>query len=629
MLTKGLLIGSPTEGLTGCENDIALMKEVLSQPGAQLDVRYGKEATRDSILTGYRALIESAGSDDTVIVYYSGHGGIIANPEAGKPGEPNHYQCIVPWDFAPPWGAEFRGITGMELSELLAALTQKTKNVTVILDCCHSARMSRSLGARSRALRDPLPGDIRAHLARLRAAGIALKSGGPEGNPDAVRLVACGMFQSAWEYPSEGGNVCGAMTEAFHRAFREAEGSRVTWEALGRRVRDRVLSQFSAQRPEIEGPVTRYLFSTEVREKDGRLGVLQRPSGVFLQGGLVMDVRVGDTYDLYPQADNKPPFARAEVKRVGPATSLLALTPASAEIPEGAQAVLVKRTAGRAPISLADPEPVRSALARAVESCPLTKVAEENDTPLATLLVREGRLEIRDRSDALLSSPASVAAALPTLGASLRSIAIASAMRKLEGCPAAPFTREDYLITWGVVRDGQEVPLEQVGARLKSGASMFIRIENRGARTLYFTVFDIGVSQKVSLLSDSLPSGVPLVPGDPPYVLGLDESYVLSGWPVDWPQQVPVHRERDGGAREEELVVLITDRPQDFRPAETEGVRSLGKGRALTTGELDFAQIFSAVTREVDPKVPPAAYQVEHIQFYLEPPQEGAEPAGH
>ncbi|HYS34058.1 MAG TPA: hypothetical protein VEO01_00275, partial [Pseudonocardiaceae bacterium] len=67
---------------------------------------------------------------------------------------------------------DLRGITAIELSVLQARLTRRTRNVTVILDCCHAAHQSRRHDLRVRALYHPTYLDVAEHNAMLSAMGL-------------------------------------------------------------------------------------------------------------------------------------------------------------------------------------------------------------------------------------------------------------------------------------------------------------------------------------------------------------------------------------------------------------------------------------------------------------------------
>jgi hypothetical protein len=264
-MRRALVIGAETFGLQGVEPDVEDMTAALLERDFQVDVYVGPAADRKGILDAYRRLIGLTERDDAAVVYFAGHGGYVRpdHDEVAEPGD-NRRQFIVPTDFAESSIGDFRGVTAVELSVLLAELTEKTDNAAVILDCCHSAVMSRDVGqARVRQV-GAVRADLDDHFRRARAAGLRVDLPRPDGNRRAVRLVACGQEQGAYELPGAGpkGRVNGVLTSAFVQALRENEGRRVTWAGLLPRVRQLVHRQYPHQLPSVEGPFDRVLFET-------------------------------------------------------------------------------------------------------------------------------------------------------------------------------------------------------------------------------------------------------------------------------------------------------------------------------------------------------------------------------
>src|SRR5262245_16575001 len=136
MARRALLIGSPMGGLTGPMPDVFRMKKALEARGFEITLCGDGDATRAGILGSCEALIAKASSDAAALVYYPGHGG------RGRLRGGRDYQYIVPMDFERS-ASGYRGIVSLELSAMLKRLTDKTRNVTVVLDCCHSAHMTR------------------------------------------------------------------------------------------------------------------------------------------------------------------------------------------------------------------------------------------------------------------------------------------------------------------------------------------------------------------------------------------------------------------------------------------------------------------------------------------------------
>lgn len=159
---RALLIGSQVHGLRGVDNDLDEMIRVLPMWGFQrsaVAVCRGALATRDGILSSIAKFIAATAPGDAVLLYYAGHGCRAENMDlAGTTwrGGRRLPDFIVPVDFDDSAEGDFRGILSLELSMSLAQLAQKTPNITVIMDCCHSGTMVRS--AKRQVLRTMRPG---------------------------------------------------------------------------------------------------------------------------------------------------------------------------------------------------------------------------------------------------------------------------------------------------------------------------------------------------------------------------------------------------------------------------------------------------------------------------------------
>ena len=147
---RALLIGSPYGGLLGPLRDVNRMASVLQKHGFEIAECCDSMATRVCVLKAWSSFNSNSSPDDTLVIYYSGHGGILESPlrvnaslERPEDDRPWRYQFVVPVDFSQSTKDDFKGILDVELSYMLRESTNHTKNVTIIFDCCHSGRMSR------------------------------------------------------------------------------------------------------------------------------------------------------------------------------------------------------------------------------------------------------------------------------------------------------------------------------------------------------------------------------------------------------------------------------------------------------------------------------------------------------
>ncbi|PYH87106.1 hypothetical protein BO82DRAFT_360219 [Aspergillus uvarum CBS 121591] len=315
---RALLIASPIHGLRGPLNDVETIARVLERQSFQIIRCCGPNATRNGILTAWRNLIDTSTTGDAVTIYYSGHGGLVKSSE---PDTDIHrpLQFILPFDYDKSTDDDFRGILEIELSHLLLETTEKTDNVTIILDCCHAGRMARhprhGRRANPKRIADVQYRNLRQHLTQLRQSGHLARELDPFGNPNAVRVMAAAATETAWECEGPEGEWTGALTNALASAIDEAGQRQVSWRSTLLRVHELVHVQFPQQHPVAEGPDTRLLFATQRIASSAVLLKMQGNDPV-LQSGYVSGVHKGDVYVLMP-AGHEVPDSRF---RIGEAT---------------------------------------------------------------------------------------------------------------------------------------------------------------------------------------------------------------------------------------------------------------------------------------------------------------------
>lgn len=631
MAKRALLIGSQTAGLSGAESDAEAVADLLQHLGFTTDLCIGKNATRQGILGRYERLIADAVEGDTIAIYYSGHGGLAANPNyrplvAEGISEPQYYQFIVPTDMNETSEGDFRGITSLELSVLLAKLTGKTKNVTVVLDCCHAARMSRDPDLTPKALPRPWFAGVASHLDKLGAEGILTTHVHVESNPDAVRLVAAGPNESAYEYTNATGQPIGMLTESFLIAMKEAQGQKVSWHNIGTRVRRRVLSMTPIQRPEVEGPADRLLFELETVEQTGVLPVMLHGSVAELQGGRLLGISVGDKYAIAPMGVEKPTseneIATATVTQVAGGSSKLDVEfrPGHTDIPSGANAFPVSTTLPKLAVKIKATGEKEILIRKAIEASQHVRVAADDDPAdvLAEVVVAEEKIDLRDRSGLSMLEPKPFSEeAISLTVTNLDKFAQVQTLLELRSGEGPNKLNIPYKIEWGRVVDGKPQPSAESGALLFDGDRVYIRIANHGEGwkdKLYVSVFDVGLSGKVALLTASEPSGVEILP-QREYVLGHREYEGLVGLKLGWPKTgVP----RDT-VRTESLIVIVSDAPQDLRALEQKEMRDVPLG--MSSLQKVLGQIMQGAKRDVEPDahIADVRYSVNHISFLLNP----------
>jgi hypothetical protein len=626
MAKRALLLGSQTGGLLGTENDLKAMVNALEPRGFVTTVHRDEEATRQGILDAYQELIKQSESGDCILVYFSGHGARAKNPdydENNPANSPAYHQFIVPTDIYDSTDTDFRGITSHELSHLLSRLTAKTRNVTVILDCCHSALMSRGP---QQFMPKALPREwyvgVTAHLQQLRAQGIDV-SGRPPGNPHAVGIVACGPNQSAYEYGSDSGRRMGILTESLCIALEEAGRlENIDWRSIEVRLRERSQAVFPAQRPVIEGPVARMLFDLREVEHRDSLSVVKRDNHWILEGGRIFGINKGDQYAIMPigssEIDQSKRIAIATVTAVGGATSQLVFTyePGQRDLAQTAVAFPVAKATKPFYVRLVAQEKDGSLLSTAImKSSQLELTTEIDSAECTTARIEAGRIKLFDNTGILLfEDKQNDAEGVSQTVANLRALARAQSMRNLRGGEGPSKLDASMEITWGLVQGGEEHTLPLQGAVVHVGESVFIRVVNRGTGRVWVSLFDVGLAGKLTLLNSNLaPLGVELAP-DEDYIFGMKQGKV-QGQSLSWPAGLPKEQPRP-----ESIVLLVMDREQDLRPLQQAGMRSVPRGRGSELQQL-LQQVESGQMRDMNPDQPQTdlKYDVRHITFFVDP----------
>ena len=569
MTRRALVLGSQIEGLKGVDNDTRRMAAWLAEHDFAVDLRVGADATRAGMLAGYDRLIASSNPGDAAVVYYCGHGFYESVPHEGR-----SWQCIVPTDLRQSTVDDWRGITAWELSIKQTELTNRTPNVTVILDCCHSAQLSRNesvVGAIPRALPHPVTTGFDHHLQALREAHKEkFDAVDPIGNQHAVRLVACGQSETAFECPDGDGEYHGAFTEALIAVLNQAGDAPASWASLIGAVRARVLRQFRRQRPDVEGPSRRRPFTLAEHDDIHAVAVRAIDGRFRLSTGRLTGAAVGDVYGILPddaatQDYDTDALAQVEITEVHATISHARQTTASADIPSDAVAVPIRRRVTRWPVATEGPATPRAMIDAALEASPTLRPARPGEHAIASVRIERDAVTLEDATGPL-GPPLPLEGGLSSVLAQLANLGVAQGLRELEG-EHGVFASE-LSIELGVVHDGQPRRLPHHGGQLQLRDRYYLNVERRGPRTLFAHVLAINARGKITLLTQFSRGGVVLDRDKPSLNLGLRQDGTLGGVGMRWPDGLPV----SSGPRLTELVVLATPMTSDLSGLETRDV---------------------------------------------------------
>jgi hypothetical protein len=133
-----LFIGSNYKGNTAkipelnlCEADATFLKEKIQKNGKFKDIKVllGTMVTRDNVKNAIKAIGKQAGKDDSVIIYFSGHGMYMKDAKA-KNGMRNYLICY-----------DRPHISDEELNEFLSEIS--SPKTVMVMDCCYSGGIAK------------------------------------------------------------------------------------------------------------------------------------------------------------------------------------------------------------------------------------------------------------------------------------------------------------------------------------------------------------------------------------------------------------------------------------------------------------------------------------------------------
>lgn len=328
--------------LKGCVNDVERFKSTLvgkfGFDAATIVTLRNAQATRAGILAAFETLISQAAAGDTVLIHYSGHGS--RQQDVSNDEDDGWDETLVPHDSRQ--GTVF-DISDDELNGILARITAKTPNVTVVLDSCHSGSATRG-GAEVRRVRD----DFRRPPPQQGAPASRGAEGVDDFRPkDAVYALITGSRPNELsnEFDVDGLRQ-GALTYFLTRALMAAPPG-ATYRSIMEAVSVNVTNAFPSQHPQLEGAGDRVLFDVKQVLSQPYFLVHPQGAGARIEGGRLMGLSIGSELNVYPPGTltfTGPPAARVRV--TGGSTSLAsdAEILSGGPIPSAARAVVKTRT---------------------------------------------------------------------------------------------------------------------------------------------------------------------------------------------------------------------------------------------------------------------------------------------
>jgi hypothetical protein len=589
--------------LEGCVNDARLMASILQDrfgfEESDIASLHNEEATRVGILKQMNALAERVGKDDVVIFHFSGHGSRrrSTDPEEATGKD----STIMPHDSGRHPKANL-DISDKEINAWLHRLAEKTRNITLTFDCCHSGTITRdAFGARVRAIPDD---DRTLEDMGLEEQSFAPATRGERGKGGWLAISNAYVVMSGcrddeyaheFSFPTDDGAGRGGALTHFLTGALMAATSGTTYRDVFEIARQEVNTRFPSQNPQIEGTQDRELFGLREIEPIRFVAV----SGVdgdtiTLKGGAAHGLHVGSVWAVHPpgtkKTDGREPLALLDITKVNALHSEATQRAVTGEIVVGARCVEHTPSLDQYRLSVdltAAAEASAEALKEAIEKSDLLEPtgADAGDVRVYTL---DARGEAND-SDPLpqlgaVETPSlAVVNAEGTLAMPLRpqdaTDSVSVIVRNLEGMsryrnalalsnPDSTLDvdfniyREDANGEWELANGGEAV--------LTEGDSLCFELVNHEPNTVFFSVLVFELTGSVKLLFPSNKTSEMLAAGQTVRLGGGAKRLRLS---------VPDEFVGDRGT--DTLKAFITREEADFTWLQQEGVRSVGARSAL------------------------------------------------
>jgi hypothetical protein len=277
--------------LRGSVRDVESVRERLTDavaPGTipHTVVLTDGDATREAVIAALRGHLGRAGSRDTALFWFSGHGSEAIAPQWCWFLEPGAMvQTLVCADSRRPGVPD---LWDKELSVLLDTVAERAGHVAVVLDSCHSDGATRTLidqepAARTRSVEPAAPRTATSFIREVRDRAAS------DRQPEHVVLAACRSFETAQELPIDGG-IRGVFTWALLDGLRRL-GPGATYRELLTAAQTGVELHSRQQVPQLRPAVSPLADQVFLGGKAGRPGTGIRmrhtPEGWEIDAGAV------------------------------------------------------------------------------------------------------------------------------------------------------------------------------------------------------------------------------------------------------------------------------------------------------------------------------------------------------
>jgi len=522
------------------------------------------EATHAGIIAAIQNhLIARAQAGDIVVFHYSGHGSQMRDVTGKQISGLD--ETIVPYDSRDPEGKIF-DISGAELHPLLVQLTAKTRNVTFILDSCHSGSLVR--GARVRTI----PADTRTPPP-LPQAGSGLSRGtssvGDEKTSSFAFISAATSRESAFEHFADGKDH-GALTYFLTRQLRSA-GAGATYRDIMDGVAGNVTANYPAQHPSLEGiDADQFVFG------DGsslsRTYTMASPSAldarrVTLSIGQVQGATVGSLYDVYSPGTKKftapeKPVARVQLVSVDALASEASLVSGAKPLP-ASRAIEREHRYGHLQMRLLidglENSPTLQAINGILQTLPFIEIVDKASLCNMQLKETGRKIQTLAADSTTLSTPVSI----DDPSAVNRIVGQVKAWAKWFNVLSIRNSRSDIDLQFTLQGSQTRDPMARVARPdmgVKEGEKIDATIKNNSERDVYIAMLDLSSDGSISVVYPT-EQGVKEV-----LKPGMKLTRTLTTF-------VPKGR----SVVTDILKVFASYKPIDLSPLSQEGIRSIGE----------------------------------------------------
>jgi Caspase domain len=495
--------------LAGSINDVEDMKAILvgkfEFPSENILVLKDGQATHAGIIAAIQThLIAKAKKDDIVVFHYSGHGSQMKDVTGKKISGLD--ETIVPYDSRDPDGQVF-DISGAELHGLLLQLAAKTKNITFILDSCHSGTLVRA--ARAARIRS-IPPDERKPPERLPSYAIVTRNLGEAGADPAIRyafIAATTSRENAFEHFADA-KEHGALTYFLGRQLRNA-GAGATYRDIMDNVSGMVTANYPSQHPQLESAgADQFVFGDASSLSRTFINSSPlRPSFVLLAAGEVQGVSMDSVYDVYRPGSKKfaqpeKPIASVQITKVDPFTSEAKIM-SGANIPAFSRAIEKEHGYGSRRLRVyfdgLEASPRLQSINAALTSQPYVEMV--NDPAICHVQIREtGNKVMTLAADATTLSPP-VPSDAPNLVDRLTQQI--KGWAKWFNILGINNPQSDLEIQFSIKASETRDPLARVGkpdAGLFEGEHIDVNVKNASAKDLYVSILDLSSDGSISII---------------------------------------------------------------------------------------------------------------------------------